>query len=83
MAVPRLGVELELQLPASTTATAIQDPSRVCDPHHSLWQCWILNQVSKARDPTIILMDPHRVLNLLSHSGNFWEDVFYVQHCTT
>ena len=29
MEVPRLRVELELQLPAYTTATATQDPSRV------------------------------------------------------
>ena len=35
MEVPRLGVECELQLPAYTTATAIPDPSRVCDIHHS------------------------------------------------
>ena len=26
---------MELQLPASTTAAATQDPSRVCDLHHS------------------------------------------------
>ena len=31
--VPRLGLELELQLPACTTATALQDPSRVCELH--------------------------------------------------
>ena len=35
MEVPRLGVPLVLQLLASTTATAMQDPSRVCDLHHS------------------------------------------------
>ena len=33
--VPRLGVELELQLPAYTTATATPDPSHICDPHSS------------------------------------------------
>ena len=33
MEVLRLGVELELQLPAYTTATAMQDPSRICDLH--------------------------------------------------
>ena len=33
--VPRLGVESELQLPTSTTATAIWALSSVCDPHHS------------------------------------------------
>ena len=31
MEIPRLGVELELQLPAYTTATATGDPSFVCD----------------------------------------------------
>ena len=50
MAVPRLGVELELQLLAYTTATAMLDPSHVCDLHHSSWQFWILNQMSGARD---------------------------------
>ena len=35
MQVPRLGGQLELQLPAYTTATATQDSSRICDLHHS------------------------------------------------
>ena len=35
MEVPRLEVQLELQLPAYTTATATQDPSHVCNLHHS------------------------------------------------
>ena len=35
MEVPRLGVELDPQLPAYTTATAAGDLSLVCDPHHS------------------------------------------------
>ena len=35
MEVPRLGVESELQLPAYITATAMPDPSCVCDLHHS------------------------------------------------
>ena len=43
MEVPGLGVELELQLPAYTTATETQDLSHGCDLHHSSWQCWILN----------------------------------------
>ena len=30
--ISRLGVELELQLPAYVTDTAMPDPSRVCDP---------------------------------------------------
>ena len=48
--IPRLRVEWELQLPAYTTATAMQDPSRICDLHHSSWQCRILNPLSGARD---------------------------------
>ena len=53
MEVPRLGVKLELQLPAYTTATATQDPSHVYDLHHSLQQCQILNSLSEARiEPT-------------------------------
>ena len=35
MSVPRLGVQLELQLPAYTTTTAMWDPSLVCNLHHS------------------------------------------------
>ena len=42
MEVPRLGVELELQLLAYTTAIA----------------CWILNLLSEVRDPTGNLMVP-------------------------
>ena len=56
MAVPRLGVESELQLLAYTTATATQDLSHVCDLYHSSRQCRILNSLSKARDGTCILM---------------------------
>jgi len=32
------------------TATAMPDPSHICDLHHSSWQCQILNPLSKARD---------------------------------
>ena len=61
MEVPRLGVKLELQLPAYATAIAMADVSHVCDLHNSSQQCWILNPPSKARDRTRILMDPGRV----------------------
>ena len=43
MEVLRLGVEVELQLPA--TAIAMWDPSLICDLHHSLQQHWILNPI--------------------------------------
>ena len=51
MEIPGLGTELQLHLPAYTTATASPDPS--------LWQCWILNLLSEASGLRIqrILMD--------------------------
>ena len=48
--VPGLGTESELQLPTYTTATAMPDPSWVCELHHSSWQHWILNPLIEARD---------------------------------
>ena len=57
MEVPRLGVKLELQLPAFTTATATLDLSHTFDLLHSLQQCQILNPISEARDQTHVLMD--------------------------
>ena len=53
MEVPRWGVEWELQLPAYATATAMQEPSHVCDLHHSSQQYFILNPLSEARDWTV------------------------------
>ena len=49
MKVPRLGVELELKLPAYAAATAMLDPSSICNLRCSLQQHWILNPLSKAR----------------------------------
>ena len=56
MEVPRIGVELEVQLLAYTKATAAQDPSSVCDLHHSSRQCQIINPLCEARDQTHNLM---------------------------
>ena len=51
MEVPRLGVELELQLLVYTTAKAtIRDLSRICNLHLSSLQRQIFNLLSKARD---------------------------------
>ena len=61
MEVPRLAAELELQLPAYTMATAMQDPSCVCDLHHSSRQHWILNPLSKVKDRTLNLMVPSQI----------------------
>ena len=70
MKVPRLGVELELQLPASTIDTAMPDPSHICILHCSLQQLQVFHALSEARDQTPILMDTSGVLNMLSHNGN-------------
>ena len=57
MEVPGRGVELELWLPAYTTALATLDPRRICDLHCSLWHSQILNPLKEARDRTCILTD--------------------------
>ena len=80
MEVPRLEVEWEqdLQLLVYTTATAIPDPSHVCslshicELHHSLRQCWILDPLSEAKDRTHILINISHILNLLSQNGKSW-----------
>ena len=58
--VPRLGVQSELLLPVYTTATAMPDPSCVCNPHHSSRQRWILDPLIEARDQTRNLIVPSR-----------------------
>ena len=55
--VPRPGVKWELQPPAYTTVTAMQDPSSICDLNHSSRQHQILKPLSEARNGTRILMD--------------------------
>ena len=59
MKVHRLEIQMELQLPAYTTASP--GLSRVCNLHHSLQQHWILNPLSNARDRTLNLMIPSRI----------------------
>ena len=49
MEVPRLGVESEVQLPASVTDTATPDLSRICDLCDSL-RHQILNPLSEVGD---------------------------------
>ena len=68
--VLRLGVELELQLLASPTATAMPDPSLICDLCHSLRQWpsltqWARPEIELASSQTLC-----QVLNLLSHNVN-------------
>ena len=69
--VPRLGVESELQLPAYATATAMQDPSHICNLHHSSQrQRQISNPLSQARDRTRKLMVTRRICFPCATTGN-------------
>ena len=61
MEVPRLGAKSELQLPDYTSATAMPDPSRIFNLHHSSQQNWILNPLSEAKDGTCSLMDASQI----------------------
>ena len=70
MEVPGLGLELELQLPAYTTATATWDLNHVCDLYHSSYQYQIHNPLREVRDQTHILMGNSWVHDPLSHSRN-------------
>ena len=67
---PRLGVKLELQPPAYTTATATPDPSHVCDLCRRSQQHGILNPLSKARIKPASSQRQRWVLKLLSYNGN-------------
>ena len=60
--VPGLGIQLELWLPAYTTATATQDPSCICELHHSSQPCEILNPLSKSSDWTRNIIVPSQIL---------------------
>ena len=54
MEVPKLGAELELQLPGYTTATAMLDPSHVFDLNRGSQQCQTLNPLSSGQG-----LNPH------------------------
>ena len=60
MDIPRLRVESALA-EANTTAIATRILNRICNLHHSLWQCRILNPLSEAWDRTHVLMDTSRI----------------------
>ena len=61
MEVPKLRIQSKLLLLAYATATAREDPSRICDLHHSSQPHRILNPLSETGDGTHILMDTSRV----------------------
>ena len=62
---------------AFATATAMRDPSCVCDLHRSSRQHRNLNPLSEARDRIPILMDPYQGLNLMTHDGNSFYCFFF------
>ena len=59
MEVPRL--EANRRYSRQPRATAMQDPSHVCDLHHSSLQHQILNSLNEARDQTYNLMVPSQI----------------------
>ena len=61
-------------MPAYATAIAMQDPSYICNLHHSSQQCHILNPLSEARDRTCVLMDASQIVS----SEPRWEVLFFV-----
>ena len=63
------GSQARGSIEAVATATAMQDPSHVCDLHHSSQQCQILNPLSKARDRIHNLMVPCQI-RFLHHDRN-------------
>ena len=77
MEVPGLGVKLEQQLLAYTTATAVRDPSSVCDLHHSSLQRQILNQLSEARDRSYILIHTSQIRFCCATTGTLEAIIIY------
>ena len=75
--VPRLGVKSELQLLAYSTATAMPDPSLICNLHHSSWQHWIFNPLSKARDWACVLMNTNWICFCCTTTGTPSDANFY------
>ena len=74
--VPRLGVELELWLPACITSRAatrhLPDPSHICHLNHSSRPPRLLSPIEQGQGSTLYPHGCYRWgLNLLSHKGNF------------
>ena len=81
MEVPRLGIELELQLSAYTTATAMQDLSRIFHLHHSSQQYQILNPLRPGIEPKTLWF----LVGFISTApqGNSKDGVALIQHVLT
>ena len=69
MEVPRPGVELELHLPAYTTAMATSDLSHICGLLYSLQQSQIFNPLSKAEDRTHMVMNTSQFVTCGTTAG--------------
>ena len=50
----------------------MQDPSGICDLHHSSWQCRILNPLSEVWDRTCNLMVPSQICFHCAKTGTLW-----------
>ena len=79
MEVPRLGVELELWLPAYARAIATHDPSRICNLHHSSQQHRILNPLGEAKGRTRNLTVPSQIRFYCVMTGTSW--IFNISMC--
>ena len=66
----------ELQPLAYARATAMRDPSWVCNPHHSSQQPQIPNPLSEARDRTCNLMFPSHICFCCAKTGTPWSWCF-------
>ena len=67
MEVPGVGVESELQLEPMQQTLHL---NHICNLCCTMWQHWILNPLSEARDGTCILRHYVKFFTWLSHSGN-------------
>ena len=70
---------MELQLLAYTTATAMPDPSHVCNLHHSSQHRRILNPLSEARDRTLSLVVPSCIRFRCAMTGTLKKTILGMQ----
>ena len=91
MEVPRLGVKLELQLPAYTSPVAMPDLSPICNLHHSSQQHRSFHPLSEARDGACLLTDTSQFIttelphNLLKGEKKLksWPYLLLLLECST
>ena len=69
MEVPSLGVESDCSCQLVSLPQQHLSLSCICDLHHSLQHCQILNPLSEVRDGTGMFIDASWACNSLSHNG--------------